>query len=484
MKHIEIADFGFGHNLMVPNCPDIISPSDFFEKVSNSEHFNASSFGLFDTASPNFNTYYPNLTPEQLQPKDEDFIYPVFRGLSEVIVRKRSYPVDFSKNGALQESGKKLVGQTIYNNHEMIIGNQLGVVDQVEWQEAIKLSKGVIPAGLNTRLKIDSKSHPNIARGILMEPPAIHSTSVTIEYAWEKSHQMADDEFYNRWGTFDKNGDLIRKVVTQVARYWEISLVAHGADPYAKKIGADGKIVLPEMAKSIDAQSEQRKKGNMYFFSFKDEDSFSEQNPVTIPVELIDNDDNTNIMKEKFLQLTKDLGIATLADCTDEQLVAAFSSHITELANSITGLKGEKETADSKVTELEGQISTLNASITELKKENPDLTATLNEMRAEATRLYELLEGPNHSGLDAFTSLNAKATLTELKATIASYQTKVDEKIPLTCKDCNSHSIHRASANPEGIEKPIKLTREDKLKSYTKANSIKTLDAVLGNTKN
>ena len=42
---------------------------------------------------------------------------------------------------------------------------------------------------------------------------------------------------------------MIRKVVTEVVRYLETSLVSHGADSFAQKIGEDGKIINPEFAK-------------------------------------------------------------------------------------------------------------------------------------------------------------------------------------------------------------------------------------------
>lgn len=60
---------------------------------------------------------------------------------------------------------------------------------------------------------------------------------------------MEDGEFYQKLGTYDSKGEMVRRIVTEVVRYLETSLVSHGADSFAQKIGSDGKIVNPTFAK-------------------------------------------------------------------------------------------------------------------------------------------------------------------------------------------------------------------------------------------
>jgi len=73
---------GLGRSLIIPDLP----PALDLEVISNQPKLgiDTSKFGLFDSASPNLAQYYPDATPEDLKPKNEDFIYPVFRALSEV----------------------------------------------------------------------------------------------------------------------------------------------------------------------------------------------------------------------------------------------------------------------------------------------------------------------------------------------------------------------------------------------------------------
>src|SRR5210317_758975 len=82
----------------------------------------------------------------------------------------------------------------------------------------------------------------------MMDPPSVHSVSVTVTFEWKPSHKFEDEnEFYGKLGTYDDKGELVRRVVTKIHAYHEISFVAHGADPYAQKI-VDGKIANPEYA--------------------------------------------------------------------------------------------------------------------------------------------------------------------------------------------------------------------------------------------
>ena len=68
-----------------------------------------------------------------------------------------------------------LVGQTVNCDHSTDVANAIGSVKQTFWQESFKQDGIVIPAGINGVLKIDAKANPRLARGILMDPPSIHS---------------------------------------------------------------------------------------------------------------------------------------------------------------------------------------------------------------------------------------------------------------------------------------------------------------------
>lgn len=195
---------GEGHSLMLGHMPNSI-PQDAYSGLNfGLNKSGIESYGFWSN-SINYNTFYPGVTQEEFMPKDTDFIEPVYRLLSEVIVNKEWNPVDFSRNGVLKASLKMLVGQTVNCDHSTDVANAIGSVKQTFWQESFKQDGIVIPAGINGVLKIDAKANPRLARGILMDPPSIHSNSVSVRFIWDKSHPNLDeDEFWSKLGTYDE----------------------------------------------------------------------------------------------------------------------------------------------------------------------------------------------------------------------------------------------------------------------------------------
>ena len=205
-EHLDSMVIGQGHTIMAGYIPEAVGAQAFSEnyyKWKTPTPDTIAQFGFWG-GDIDYNTYYPNLDKSELTPKDEEFIEPMFRLLSETIVSKNWNPTDFGQNGVLKASMKMLLGQTVNCDHETNIGNAIGAVSQVMWQESYKDGSFTIPAGINGILKIDGKANPRIARGILMEPPSIHSNSVTVQFKWDKSHPgMEDGEFYQKLGTYD-----------------------------------------------------------------------------------------------------------------------------------------------------------------------------------------------------------------------------------------------------------------------------------------
>lgn len=168
-------------------------------------------------------------------PTPDDYITVPFRAISKSVVP--GHWIDWSKDNVLKDSLQKLYGQTVYPNHDFTDVTQwLGSVASVEWDEAGEQSDGV--PGINAEYKIDALMNPRIARGLLMDPPAIHSTSMTVLFKYEYSHpDIAAD---NRWRFFDLlgeevEGEIVRLIVTEILEYWEASLVFQGADRLAKQ---------------------------------------------------------------------------------------------------------------------------------------------------------------------------------------------------------------------------------------------------------
>ena len=384
----------------------------------------------------------------------------MFRLLSETIVSKNWNPTDFGQNGVLKASMKLLLGQTVNCDHETNIGNAIGAVSQVMWQESYKDGSFTIPAGINGILKIDGKANPRIARGILMEPPSIHSNSVTVQFKWDKSHPgMEDGEFYQKLGTYDSKGEMVRRIVTEVVRYMETSLVSHGADSFAQKIGEDGKIINPTFAKRTWSSYEEYRddKSKQYFFTDYKTDFNSFQEKDNTPDSFNDNGtqenhnpnkENMNKELQEFLEkLFGDnmLSLAEGKEMTQEEVISCIQSLVSS-KNSLQTTVDNLTTEKSSLTE---QITNLNAEVANLKEMATVGKNHIASLRESAVATYKKLMG-DKADETIVTMLNAETTgIVTLISLTKDYQSRLEEKFPMVCASCGSHDVSRASSVAE-----------------------------------
>lgn len=441
---------GVGHSLILGHVPPVVDPAKLSSLINDNPTTEVESFGLWESSSPNYSTYYPEVTAEDLKPKDDEFIEPVFRLLSEVIVYK-GVPIDFTKKGVLKASMKKLLGQTVNIDHEVMVGNAIGAVSQVFWQDSYKTASGItVPAGINGKLKIDGKSNPRIARGIMMNPPSIHSNSVTVRYKWEPSHKFENkSDFYEKVGTYDKDGQLIRCVVTEVISYSETSLVSHGADPFAQKVEENGQIVNPEYAVRTAAFSADKKLTGHVFYDLKEFES-GFMLDATIPESFNNNNNNEIGMEELIKSLTTELGFKE-GDLTQEnlgeKLIESFKNKETQiqtLTDNNSTLETDKENLTNSLSDLQGKYDTLEA-------DSKEVDNVLKLTREEATRLYQSVHG--EEGTSGILQMIADADLKMATAFLKQYRKEAEDKFSASCKDCGSTNVSRVSASSsrEGI---------------------------------
>lgn len=470
MEYLDEVKLGFGHNLILGSSPSRLTLKQIGDSVIKEVANHAfEKFGFFDSSAPNYSTYYPEVTAEDLKPAEGDFIEPIFRALSEVIVHKNWNPIDFSEGDILRKSQNLLVGQTINADHETALGNAMGAIKDVEWQASYKDGAIQVPAGINARLKIDGKSNPRIARGIMMDPPSIHSTSVTVSFLWKKSHpEMSEEAFFRGLATYDKDGQLIRRIATKVNAYREISLVGHGADPFAQKVDENGKIVNPVYAATANNSDKAglidfRKKEKFFFFDVRTDIISNSENP-TIP-----NESNT---EETTENKNTDMNLEQIA------LALGLPKTATE-AEILTALKAIQDANTAQLTEIAG-----------LKEKQPDATkltdlqsfkdSILANKRAAVTAAYnKTTTTPNA----AITAMIASADIPALDALQTEYATKLNELYPATCSKCGSHEISMASSKPkdEGNEGgKVVLTREElreKILSEKRKENLQLMDS-------
>lgn len=487
-EHLDSMVIGQGHTIMAGYIPEAVGAKAFSEnyyKWKNPTPDSIAQFGFWG-GDIDYNTYYPNLDKSELTPKDEEFIEPMFRLLSETIVSKNWNPTDFGQNGVLKASMKMLLGQTVNCDHETNIGNAIGAVSQVMWQESYKDGSFTIPAGINGILKIDGKANPRIARGILMEPPSIHSNSVTVQFKWDKSHpQMEDNEFYQKLGTYDSKGVMVRRIVTEIVRYLETSLVSHGADSFAQKIGSDGKIINPTFAKRTWASYEEYRddKSKQYFFTDYKSDLTSYQEKNDTQGSFNDNDANDNHSNkdnmnelQKFLEILFGDNMLTLEEgkeMNQENVIACIQT----LVSSRNTLQTSVDNLTTEKTSLTEQISNLNAEVANLKEMATVGKNHIASLRENAVETYKKLMGEN-ADETIVTMLNAETTgITTLVSLTKDYQARLEEKFPLTCSKCGSKDVNRASSIAED-DTEGKTGTEDTTQNQEPSSTSSVLDGL------
>lgn len=445
-KFVSKESLTFGHSLITGNTPKKLS-CDQVSEVITKESTATENFGLFETSATNYNTYYPDVTPEDLNPKDEDYVYPLFRALSNIIINKYG-PIDFTDTKLLDEAKNKLIGLAVYTNHEMIVGNEIGVISEVSFQKPYKSKTGVdIPSGINVRLKLDGKSNPKIARAIMGTPPSIHSVSVTVEFEWEPSHKFADvNEFWRKLGTYTEDGELITRKVTEIKNFYEISLVSHGADPYAQVLDKDGNINNPGLANSRYQFSAEDYAERGHYFSYKAPDliSLTGTPEITIPKNINNKDNKNNIQpmnKEVKDRLIKKFSLKE--ESTDEEVIAKLE----EVANNSTTLQEQINTLNATITEKENRIKELEP-LSSVGQE------VLSNTIKEATRLYQLHSGDKVN--PKIVELIEKSDFNQATIYLEQYRDLVEEKFQGVCLDCKGHNVTRASSTKvgKGIIKP------------------------------
>lgn len=449
----DIVILGSGHSLLgvIPEAV-VKRLSANIEKAE--KFFNPAdtiNFGLFDSSSPNYTSYYPDLNIEDLNPKDDEFIYPEFRLLSETIVHPNYNPIDFSKPGVLKASMPLLVGQTVNVDHETALGNAIGSVLSTKWDAESTIAGLKVPPGINGVLKIDGKSNPRLARAIMMNPPAIHSNSVTVSFLWEQSHpEMEAAEFWSKLGSFDKDGNMIRRVVSKVKSYYETSLVNHGADPYAKLVGEDGKISMPKHVKSMLSLSDQpthEKNTHVYFIDYKNNEGEAKLSSST-PINPNSSEISKKQMKEQLLQLATLLGIAFTGETPEEfaaQVKNAISTAVTDAVTPLNQTIADKDVEiaglKGSITEKETEISTLKKGVNENEVEKAAFTGLVERGKKALNLLHTGEDLTRNLALLDIKDFNA------LSLMVSNFEKEVDNKIPLTCQDCQSHNVSRASAS-------------------------------------
>lgn len=497
-KHeLNMARLSMGlSGIMAPDASKMSESGYDYHKYDHANPISQMNFGLFGGGSSSANDYHKDLIAHDLVPRTEDFVRQNFRLLSATTVADGTWrATDFAHGDALQKSLKKLLSKPVYKNHDTDIENWVGLVEAVSWSEGyVDVNGNSIPAGIDGLVAIDAKTNPKIARGVLAG--AIYANSVTVEFEWEPSHKYeTEEEFFDFIGQVGADGTTVRRLVTNIVDFYESSLVWLGADPYARALDSEGKLVLPEMDNYSKETMEEYKTTKNYSIGLAMNKNVISLSSIETKNKKSTKDDfstKKETMKELLPFLRTLLGLSETETVTLKHLELLEKSPkepvvpITEeqklqldAFNKFEGLKlasydEEGKRTDSPIKAIEeGKLElsetfaadnvVLSATALEaLEKKVTDLTAekvalaanaelgvkALEAKRGEAIRLYKLsVKETDKSVVELFESAKPE----QVDGLLKQYTGNATGKFKGKCKDCGSEEFtFQSSVNTDG----------------------------------
>ena len=405
---IEVRELGPGRasvNFSFRFGSSYVIPQPSAEVLAAMQSFSARAANKTESLQPgSADSINPGLTFNDVAPQETDYIFPKFRALSAVLIP--GYYIDFSQGTVLKDSMSLLEEQTLYCDHIYWRTREwVGVVNQVSWDD--KADKAGAP-GINTEMKVDWRKAPDIARGLLMKPPAVKAVSCTVDFEWEASHpDLLEKRIF--WASLGENvdGQIVRLIVTKITDYYEVSFVYKGANP-----GSNG--MLPDDG---------------------DEEEFAT------------NGKPAKLEKPRLSLVDKE---KTKVKLTAEQKKKyGLESHTGEEIDDAIVLRA----VDAAIASFETRLTSANAIV--------------DAERAEVLRLATLAEGDKEGKLDAaLAGIIEKADASQLPGLKTLYASKAEAKLTKTCQSCGSTNV----ATRSSVEEAPVMT--DKPANFGSASSL------------
>ncbi len=364
------------------------------------------SLGIFGSNN-DFNNFNPDVKPSDIAPTEEDFIRVPFRLLSATTVAAGTFRATSFPASVLRAGLNKFINIPIFPNHDQEVGNELGIIESVKFVNSKTTKEDLdkkrpgglkIPAGVEGILKIDAKANPKTARSILNG--FITSLSVTVDFEWEPSHKLVENQTMRDWewtiGQMGSDGKMITRKATKIRDVYEASLVWLGADPFAKAVDESGELVNIDTTNAVEfdslsfagnTESSYNKVADLekrnYLSSGNLNAIYSYRRELGTGLRELDYEPDKNklAMKEDVLALLLTLFSVDKEENLTKEMIEGFQlikgeelttlkGKETELATAKTELIAEK----GKVTSKTEELNTANNKIAELKKEDGDAT--------------------------------------------------------------------------------------------------------------
>ena len=191
-------------------------------------------------------------TPEQVATNPEDIYLVPFRLISATTVGSGSWQSTTFTEDVLRQAVNKLLKKPVYIDHSYTVEDAIGTVENAVFTNSFIQDGVAVPAGIDGMLAINTGTSKGLNMAKLIEQGALCSNSVTVQFEWEPSIEVEDEwQFWDNLGrTID--GREVTRNVTNVLDFHETSIVTLGADPYAKKIDANGNLINIDLANKVD----------------------------------------------------------------------------------------------------------------------------------------------------------------------------------------------------------------------------------------
>lgn len=431
--------------------------------------------------------------------KKEDFLAFNFRHISATIVGAWSWKATEFNEKVLKEAKSLLEYKPALVNHNAETGNIIGVNGKVVYENAYKANDGtIIPAGLNAPIWIDGKLHTDICRKLSAFPvPHIQSVSVSLLFEWEPSHTFTDQSgneddwmFEMRIGTL-VDGTMVRRVVTKIVDFYETSLVFLGADPFAKIVDTEGKLVNVEKSAIVGRQmfsddkigSDYYKRSNGHYY-LMDDVTFANEKSINLRERInVDFSKNGNSFKNNEMKVLKLSGkkedyaqevLTTLEESFKVEFVELKdeTETITNLTKEVEEFKSAKTTAEESLAKVQSELTEAKNAFAEYEKIVP--VAELSEFakvidlaqvkplaefgrkvelskREECIRLYKVSVKDKTN--DAVIKTINEASFDALEGLMQQYGGTCMEQFGGKCDECNSTKVSFRSSVNEGEQK-------------------------------
>jgi len=407
-----------------------------------------------------------NLVADDLPPfpQDGDFVEFPFRHLSATVVGAGTWKAtDFSNERVLRASMKFFQNKPVYTNHNMMVGNEVGHMGKPKWTTSYTNKKGVkIPAGIDAPVVVDSKLYPKLVRKMSGPVPYVKSASVTIAFEWESSHEFDNVwDFWEKLGT-EVDGEMVRRIVTNITEVHESSLVWLGADPYAGILDEDGEVKYVDNSGIVELSASEKvvdeyKKGLFYIdFCLKENNSLSLSNssgkkPDSNMEELL------KLIASKFNTTVQELSEEvvnsfTVSKSEDYNKLKDDASKVVSLEGEIVTLKADNQKITSLQDDksvLEGKVTSLTNEVAELKPKAEKADGLLKKRQDYAVEMYtKSVNGETDQTI--LDELSSESSFDSIEAKIKMFGGKALNSFGAACKKCGSNEINFRSSVEEG----------------------------------